>query len=80
MYMPCKTLARPAVRVLAATSWLSCSLTAGMPIAWAQLAPPALQGGTRTLAPITVTTQPVFVNNDVRFFMQQASWFPVALH
>ena len=58
MYMPCKTLARPAVRVLAATGWLACSLTAGMPIAWAQLAPPALQGGTRTLAPITVTTQP----------------------
>ncbi|PLC47854.1 hypothetical protein CR159_21345, partial [Pollutimonas subterranea] len=23
---------------------------------------------------------PVFVNNDVRFFMQRASWFPVVLY
>lgn len=56
--MPCKTLARPAVRALAATGWLSCSLAGGMPIAWAQATSPGSQGDARTLAPITVTAQP----------------------
>lgn len=55
--MPCKTLTRSTVRALAATGWLSYSLTAGMPIASAQEASPTQKGDTRTLAPITVNPQ-----------------------
>lgn len=57
--MPCKTLARPIVRALAATGWLSYSLAGGMPIAAAQSEASSPSDDVRALAPITITAQPL---------------------